>query len=111
MSFVTDVIVGNDESECARLGSAAIDGGGVEGDELKPGRCVEGMLSTGTDRYRWKEEGEDVAEEQADEGCISSAAEQWVPSPRRAGPYKCMNRRHSNIVTPGMITTSRDWLA
>ena len=33
---MTDVIVGNDESECARLGSAAMDAGGVEGDELEP---------------------------------------------------------------------------
>lgn len=98
MSFVTDVIVGNAESECARLGSAAIDGGGVEGDELEPcGRVdVDCMLYSGPDRWRWKEEGEDAAAEEGDAERISTAAEQW--GPRRAGPYKSMNERHSNLL-------------
>lgn len=31
MSFVTDVMVGNDDNECERLGSAAMGGDGEEG--------------------------------------------------------------------------------
>lgn len=74
MSFVTDVILGNDESECARLGSAAIDGGGVEADELEPWGRVDCMLGSGPDRWRWKEEGEDAVEEQGDAEHINTAA-------------------------------------
>ena len=103
MSFVTDVIVGNDESECARLGSAAIDAGGVEGDELEPCGRVDCMLSSGPGRGRWKEEGEDAAEEQADAERISTAAEQW--GPRRAGPYKSFKSTPQQPVTPRMIAT------